>query len=600
MNEFEDKYQHEAEPRAADSEKYQALYYKIISLAIAHTKKNIIACDVACGTGWFTRIIAKKYDFVVGIDVSETAIRRAKLINAEDNIAYKAVDAFEYNFKESNWDAIFINELMYYYTPFENKRLIEKIAECIDKEGILIVSVKEMDETLLGDIEKVLAQYFELIENSFYSGHNIYILQKKIFRKYCFITYDWELSERSTAEEDISEQKVDVELVTPMLSLLDKCSGNTRATFFVEINQIYFLSKYYEKLRSVINRLRHEVECGKVTVGLHVHPNWDMKNNAIIEPTHVYYGKHAYDYINGKEAEVVSQWINMFYELFGFAPNVFRSGKYRPLLSNLKNNLIEHGIRVFSTELSEGMVVSDNGEIFDYSRNLGKRIVEINIIQNKLIYDILINGGSLLTLDCANDIFRRKLNKFKPRDLLTFVSHPKDLIQIEDHINNLSDLKEKLTPIQFTRNDIWKIMGDEIIPFENYLDSSVLSWIQYISDRYDLSDVQSKNLNEDFMIFLRKKANNNQKTMINRKKINNIKIIKIGFFIVSVFLSNSSWHLVRVDFMRRQFLTVCKFLARRLLFTFPESVVSAVRSLRVKAAVMSSEEIRYGYSMFII
>lgn len=600
MNEFEDKYQNEAEPWAADDEKYQPLYDQIINLAIKHAKKNVTACDVACGTGWFTKKISQKFDAVIGIDVSETAIRRAKLINAEDNIDYKAIDAFDYEFKELNWDAIFINELMYYYTPFENKRLIGKVAECLDKESILIVSVKDMDETLLGEIEKVLAQEFELIENSFYSGHNIYILQKKIIQNYCFITYDWELSERSIAEDDISEQKIDVELVTPILSLLDKCSDNTGVTYFVEINQIYFLSKYYEKLRSAINRLRYEAECGRVSVGLHVHPNWDIKNNAIIEPTRVYYGKQAYNYINGKEIEVVSQWINMFKELFGFAPNVFRSGKYRPLGSNLKNSLIEHGVIIFSTELSGGMVVSDNGEVFDYSRNLGKRIVEINKIQNKRTYNILINSGSLLTLDCANDIFKRKLNKFKPRDLLTFVSHPKDLDKIEDHINNLADLKEKLTPIQFTRNDIWKIVGDEIIPFENYLDSSVLSWIQYISERYDLADVQSKNLNEDFINFVRKKTNDSQKKMVKRIKINKIKIIKLGFFVVSVFWSDSSWHIVRVDFMRKQFMSVCKFVARRLLFIFPESVVSAVRSLRVKAAVMSSEEIKYSYSMFII
>lgn len=600
MNEFEDKYQHEAEPWAADSEKYQPLYDKIISLAIAHTKKNTIACDVACGTGWFTKIIAKKYDFVVGIDVSETAIRRAKLINSIDNINYQTINAFDYNFNEQAWDVIFINELMYYYTPIENKKLIGKIAECLDKDGILIVSIKEMNEISLSDIEKVLAQDFDLIENCIFNGHHIYLLRKKEDRKYCFVTYDWELSERSTVEESISEQRIETELVTPVLGLLDANVENATATYFVEINQIYFLSKYYKRLSLAVERLAVAAKSGKVVIGLHIHPNWDIENNAIIERTHIKYGKQGYGYISGKEVDVVRRWIDMFEELFGFSPNVFRSGKYRPLDKILKNHLIENGIKVFSTELSNGLVVADNGEIFDYSGNLGKRIFEANSIENKISYDILISSGSLLTLDCPNDTFKQKINQFKPQELLTFVSHPKDIVQINEHIKNLVDIKKIMTPIRFSKLDIWKVMGNEKILFENYLDSSVLSWLQYINESYDLSDVKSKNLNYEFIVFIRKKANINGKVMGKRKKIDEIKVFKFCFFAVSVFVSNSSVEIVRVDFMRRQFMAVAKFIARRLLFVLPKFFISLIRSLRVKAAVLSATEVKYGYPMLII
>jgi 2-polyprenyl-3-methyl-5-hydroxy-6-metoxy-1,4-benzoquinol methylase len=600
MNEFEDKYQHEAEPWAADSEKYKPLYDKIISLAIAHTKKNIIACDVACGTGWFTKIIAKKYDFVVGIDVSETAIRRAKLINSIDNINYQTINAFDYNFNERAWDTIFINELMYYYTPIENKKLIGKIAECLDKDGILIVSIKEMSEISLNDIEKVLAQDFDLIENCIFNGHHIYLLRKKEDRKYCFVTYDWELSERSTVEESISEQRIETELVTPVLGLLDANVENATATYFVEINQIYFLSKYYKRLSLAVERLTVAAKSGKVGIGLHIHPNWDVGNQAIIEPTRIKYGRQGYGYISGKETEVIKRWIDMFVELFGFPPNLFRSGKYRPLDTNIKYHLIENGIKVFSTELSNGLVVADNGAIFDYSGNLGKRVFEANTIKNKLSYDILINSGSLLTLDCANDTFNRKINQFKPQEVLTFVSHPKDIVQIADHLKNLDDLKKVIKPIQFSKLDIWKVMGNEQILFENYLDFSVVEWLKSINEIYDLSDVHSKGLNCQFLEFIRIRANINRKVLGKRKKIDEIRVLKFCFFAVSIFVSNSKGEIMRVDFMRGQFMAVSKFIARRILFVLPEFFISFIRALRVKTAVLSAREVKYRYPMLII
>src|SRR2546428_7310462 len=50
------------------------------------------AVDLGCGSGRFTVVLAKRFDRVVGIDISEPLIQIARLKRSQSNVEYRAQD----------------------------------------------------------------------------------------------------------------------------------------------------------------------------------------------------------------------------------------------------------------------------------------------------------------------------------------------------------------------------------------------------------------------------------------------------------------------------------------------------------------------------
>lgn len=73
--------------------------------------------DLGCGTGYLTNLIAESGADVIGIDNSETMIRKAK--SAYPDIDFKVMSAEDFYF-ENKFDAIFSNAVLHWVRGYKN------------------------------------------------------------------------------------------------------------------------------------------------------------------------------------------------------------------------------------------------------------------------------------------------------------------------------------------------------------------------------------------------------------------------------------------------------------------------------------------------
>jgi SAM-dependent methyltransferase len=73
------------------------------------------ALEVGCGAGVFTRELASLADEVLAIDISETAIDRARAAGAPSNVTFRVADVMELVWdREGTFDLVVITETIYY------------------------------------------------------------------------------------------------------------------------------------------------------------------------------------------------------------------------------------------------------------------------------------------------------------------------------------------------------------------------------------------------------------------------------------------------------------------------------------------------------
>jgi len=150
---------------------------KILSLEII--KKYIFnsILDIGCGKGAFTKYLKKPNNHVLGVDISETAIKKAR--DKYNNIEFRKLSADEALSLPQKWDLIIILEVLSYLENW--KRIIERASE---KTKYLYISlylpadpigyVKDF-EALRGEIGKYFSIETELIkdrESMFILGKN--------------------------------------------------------------------------------------------------------------------------------------------------------------------------------------------------------------------------------------------------------------------------------------------------------------------------------------------------------------------------------------------------------------------------------------------
>jgi len=95
------------------------------------------ALDIGCGTGTFSRLLAKKANCVIGIDLSPEMIKRAESISkGNDNIDYRIENVMEYSFEENKYDCI-VSIATMHHLPFQE--VLEKIKKALRPGGVLLI-----------------------------------------------------------------------------------------------------------------------------------------------------------------------------------------------------------------------------------------------------------------------------------------------------------------------------------------------------------------------------------------------------------------------------------------------------------------------------
>src|SRR5699024_7098097 len=88
--------------------------------------KGKIVLDLGCGDGHFSKYCIKNgAQKVIGIDISNNMIERAKEINGDDNIEFKCMPMEDLNFTDQKFDLI-ISSLSVHYVK-DYSALIQKI-----------------------------------------------------------------------------------------------------------------------------------------------------------------------------------------------------------------------------------------------------------------------------------------------------------------------------------------------------------------------------------------------------------------------------------------------------------------------------------------
>jgi predicted TPR repeat methyltransferase len=139
------------DPWALETSPYEEHRYRRLldSLADRHYEKVL---EIGCGAGAFTRLLAARASSICAIDVSETAINRARAIPCQSDgaIDYRVADVMQYDMASGGpFDLIVMTETIYYlgwlHSFFDVGWLAHQLFEATREGGRLLLSNTRSD-----------------------------------------------------------------------------------------------------------------------------------------------------------------------------------------------------------------------------------------------------------------------------------------------------------------------------------------------------------------------------------------------------------------------------------------------------------------------
>jgi SAM-dependent methyltransferase len=158
----------------------RAKYERQISLLDG--RRYAHALEIGCGAGVFTRLLPRVADQILGIDISETAIARARALTSGSGVDFRVANVMEYDLKAGGpWDLVILSETICYlgwlYSFFEVAWLAMQLFEATRNGGRLMMA------NTCGGVEEFLMQpplirtYRDLFVNVGYEVKTEEILQ---------------------------------------------------------------------------------------------------------------------------------------------------------------------------------------------------------------------------------------------------------------------------------------------------------------------------------------------------------------------------------------------------------------------------------------
>lgn len=97
--------------------------------------------DIGCGFGWHCKYAVEKgARKVVGIDISENMINKAKEINADDKIQYEKCAIEDYEYPENIFDVVISSLALHYIESFDE--VCKKVNQTLKQGGYFVFSVE--------------------------------------------------------------------------------------------------------------------------------------------------------------------------------------------------------------------------------------------------------------------------------------------------------------------------------------------------------------------------------------------------------------------------------------------------------------------------
>jgi ubiquinone/menaquinone biosynthesis C-methylase UbiE len=151
------------------------------SLPFIKKRKAKTILDIGCGTGRDSVLFAKEGFKVTSLDFSGNAINFLKEGIKKDNLSnIKAVCAdIDYlnKLKSSSFDVVYAHLTLHYFTKEKTKEIFENIWRILKKKGLLIFSVKTINDDFYGKGTELEQDMFEL------NGHIRHFFSKEFLEE---------------------------------------------------------------------------------------------------------------------------------------------------------------------------------------------------------------------------------------------------------------------------------------------------------------------------------------------------------------------------------------------------------------------------------
>ena len=148
---LEDLYTQQEDPWRYATDPYELGKYAA-TLAALTRDRYPTGLEIGCSEGVFTQQAAARVDRLLGIDVSATAIDRARRrCAALPHVEFRRIDFIRDDLSE-RFDVVFCSEVLYYIPPWKRTEVARKIASWLKPDGHLVLvhtwqeSTREWDD----------------------------------------------------------------------------------------------------------------------------------------------------------------------------------------------------------------------------------------------------------------------------------------------------------------------------------------------------------------------------------------------------------------------------------------------------------------------
>ncbi len=152
-----------------DSKAHIMLYQKSVELIKKYTKKNYLLLDIGCGDGRLERSLFKYCQRILGIDISEVAIKKAMLKNKVRNVKF-LVDSIESFKPKEKFDVVTM--LNFIEHVYDLNTVMKKVYKLMKPGGFLIITSRNRD-ALTWKLSRLFGKK-TAIEGGYYTPLNEY------------------------------------------------------------------------------------------------------------------------------------------------------------------------------------------------------------------------------------------------------------------------------------------------------------------------------------------------------------------------------------------------------------------------------------------
>jgi SAM-dependent methyltransferase len=166
---FEDLWKH-GDPWDLESSEFEQRRYARLFAALAGRRYGRVL-EIGCGAGTFTRLLAPLADQLIALDISSTAIARAREVDTSPgHVDFRVANIMEYNPRaEGPWDLIVMSETIYFlgwlYSFFDVTWVAAELFAATSREGRLLLAntIRGYEDALL--LPWIIHTYRDLFRN---------------------------------------------------------------------------------------------------------------------------------------------------------------------------------------------------------------------------------------------------------------------------------------------------------------------------------------------------------------------------------------------------------------------------------------------------